>query len=60
MKLKQGMRKRIRIVKNVYEPTFASDEAKICLNCTKTKCNGDCAEIRKKCKELKNGKNTQN
>ena len=31
-----------------------SNEAKICLNCTAKKCNGECARLRAERKKLKN------
>jgi hypothetical protein len=40
-----------------YLPTHESAEAKICLECTAKKCNGDCERLkreRKKLKELQN------
>lgn len=35
----------------------ASEEAKICLNCTEKKCNGDCKKFHEERRKLKHGKN---
>lgn len=53
MKLKQGMRKRIKT--GNYFTMTPTEEAKICLNCTEKRCKGDCEKIRKIHREVNNG-----